>query len=66
MSLSGRQEYLEQSLPAHDWAVEELARKMGASQSGFAERFTRAVGETPARYVARMRMRQTHQWLREG
>ncbi len=52
--------------PAHDWTVDELARKMGASRSGFAERFARAVGETPARYVARMRMHQAHQWLREG
>ena len=24
------------------------------------------VGETPARYVAKMRMHQAHQWLREG
>ncbi|WP_431323121.1 AraC family transcriptional regulator [Rhizobium sp. YTU87027] len=52
--------------PAHDWSVEELAREMGASRSGFAERFAKVVGETPARYVARMRMHQAHQWLREG
>jgi len=52
--------------PAHDWTVEELARTMGASRSAFAERFSRVVGETPARYVARMRMHQAHQWLLEG
>jgi AraC-like DNA-binding protein len=52
--------------PSHDWSVEELAREMGASRSGFAQRFVSVVGETPARYVARMRMHQAHQWLREG
>jgi AraC-like DNA-binding protein len=52
--------------PAHDWSVEELARHMGASRSGFAQRFVSVVGETPARYVARMRMHQAHEWLREG
>lgn len=52
--------------PSRDWSVGELARYMGASRSAFAERFAAAVGETPARYVARMRMHQAHQWLREG
>lgn len=52
--------------PAHDWSVKELARHMGASRSGFAQRFVSVVGETPARYVARMRMHQAHEWLREG
>jgi AraC-like DNA-binding protein len=46
--------------------VPELAKLMGASRSGFAQRFADTVGETPARYVARMRMHQAHQWLREG
>ena len=52
--------------PAHDWNVGELAKLMGASRSGFAQRFADAVGETPARYVVRTRMQQAHQWLREG
>ena len=52
--------------PSHDWSVGELARHMGASRSGFAQQFASAVGETPARYVARMRMHQAHQWLRDG
>ena len=52
--------------PSHDWSVGELARHMGASRSGFAQRFATVVGETPARYVARMRMHQAHQWLRDG
>lgn len=52
--------------PEKDWSVPELARLMGASRSGFAQRFVDIVGETPARYVSRMRMHQAHQWLREG
>jgi AraC-like DNA-binding protein len=52
--------------PSHDWSVEELAKLMGASRSGFAQRFADAVGETPARYVVRTRMQQAHHWLREG
>ncbi|MDP1792089.1 MAG: helix-turn-helix transcriptional regulator, partial [Methylibium sp.] len=39
------------------------ARAMGASRSGFAERFASVVGETPARYVAQVKMHQARQWL---
>jgi AraC-like DNA-binding protein len=49
--------------PSRDWSVEALAKVMGASRSGFAERFTEIVGETPARYVAQVRMHQARQWL---
>ncbi|RWO83523.1 MAG: AraC family transcriptional regulator [Mesorhizobium sp.] len=49
--------------PDRNWTVEALAREMGASRSAFAERFTAVVGETPARYVARIRMHQARQWL---
>ncbi|MFC3325570.1 AraC family transcriptional regulator [Mesorhizobium cantuariense] len=49
--------------PDRNWTVEALAREMGASRSAFAERFTAVVGETPARYVARVRMHQARQWL---
>lgn len=52
--------------PERDWSVADLARLMGASRSGFAERFSRVVGETPARYVARVRMHQARQWLSQG
>lgn len=52
--------------PEHDWTLEEMARLMGASRSGFAERFARVVGETPARYVARVRMHQARLWLADG
>jgi AraC-like DNA-binding protein len=49
--------------PSHDWTVASLARLMGASRSGFAQRFADIVGETPARYVARVRMHQAREWL---
>jgi AraC-like DNA-binding protein len=49
--------------PETDWTVESLAELMGASRSGFAERFAEVVGETPARYVAQVRMHQARQWL---
>jgi AraC-like DNA-binding protein len=52
--------------PDRDWSVAELARLMGASRSGFAERFARVVGETPARYVAKVRMHQARLWLKDG
>ena len=48
------------------WTIAELAKLMGASRSGFAQRFVDVVGETPARYIASMRIHQAHQWLKEG
>jgi len=51
--------------PDRNWTVAALAREMGASRSAFAERFTAIVGETPARYVAQMRMHQARRWLIE-
>lgn len=49
--------------PEKDWTVDALAKAMGASRSAFAERFAHVVGETPARYVAQVRMHQARQWL---
>ena len=49
--------------PSHAWTVATLAKLMGASRSGFAQRFAAIVGETPARYVTRLRMHQARQWL---
>lgn len=49
--------------PDRDWTVEALARVMGASRSRFAEKFVAVVGETPARYVAQLRMHQARQWI---
>ena len=51
------------SSPSRNWTVAALARVMGASRSGFAERFATIVGETPARYLTQVRMHQARQWL---
>jgi len=49
--------------PERDWTVAALARIMGASRSSFADKFAAIVGETPARYVAQVRMHQARQWI---
>lgn len=49
--------------PTNDWTVDTLAGVMRASRSAFALRFASVVGETPARYVAQLRMQQAKQWL---
>ena len=57
------------SSPAYtsSWLTGELARLMGASRSSFAEAFTRTVGETPAKYVAKAKMFQARRWIaRDG
>ena len=52
--------------PEREWSLPELADVMGASRSSFAEKFTRLVGETPARYVARVKMFQARRWIASG
>ncbi len=49
--------------PARNWTVPSLASLMGASRSSFAEAFTRTMGESPARYVAKMKMFQARRWI---
>jgi transcriptional regulator GlxA family with amidase domain len=49
--------------PEQDWSVPELANIMGASRSSFAQAFKESVGESPARYVARIRMFQARSWI---
>ncbi|KAA0020983.1 AraC family transcriptional regulator [Salinicola corii] len=49
--------------PGQDWSILRLAQVMGASRSLFAHRFKTVVGETPAQYVARIRMHLAHKWL---
>jgi AraC-like DNA-binding protein len=53
--------------PERDWTVPALAGLMGASRSSFAEAFTRIVGESPAKYVAKLKMFQARRWIaRDG
>jgi AraC-like DNA-binding protein len=49
--------------PGHPWTVERLARIAHSSRSMFAARFRLVVGESPARYVLRMRMERAKQLL---
>lgn len=49
--------------PERDWSVDELAAIMGASRSSFADKFVRTVGESPARYVARVNMLQARKLI---
>ena len=49
--------------PARNWTVPLLADLMGASRSSFAQAFTRTMGESPARYVAKMKMFQARRWI---
>lgn len=43
---------------ARRWTTDDLAAELGLSRSAFADRFTRAVGEPPMRYLARQRLAQ--------
>jgi AraC-like DNA-binding protein len=49
--------------PERDWSVPVLAELMGASRSTFADAFSRTVGESPARYVAKVKMFQARRWI---
>jgi AraC-like DNA-binding protein len=53
--------------PEREWSVGELADVMGASRSSFIDKFSSAVGETPAKYVAKVKMFQARHWIaRDG
>ena len=52
--------------PGSPWTVESLARLARASRSQFAEQFKDAVGDTPARYLTRVRMERAERMLRDG
>lgn len=52
--------------PAHNWTVEELARRAGVSRSVLAERFTLLVGLPPMQYLANWRMQVAWGLLRSG
>lgn len=49
--------------PGSPWTVEELARIALVSRSAFAKRFRVAVGDTPVRYLARIRMEHAKRLL---
>lgn len=47
-----------------DWEVAALAAECGLSRSAFADRFKRTTGETPAHYLARLRVQRAMSLLR--
>jgi AraC-like DNA-binding protein len=51
--------------PAQPWTVEELARRVGMSRSGFAQRFAELLGVPPMQYLAQWRMQAAARLLLE-
>lgn len=49
--------------PERNWTVPMLAGLINASRSSFAESFTRTMGESPAKYVAKVRMFEARRWI---
>ena len=52
------------SQPDERWTVAALATRLAISRSAFAEKFTRLLGESPHRYLARLRLNIASQRLR--
>jgi AraC-like DNA-binding protein/mannose-6-phosphate isomerase-like protein (cupin superfamily) len=52
--------------PDHPWTVPELARRVALSRSAFSQRFRAATGESPRRYLTRLRMARAAEELRTG
>lgn len=50
---------------ARRWTTTDLARELAVSRSAFAERFTRAIGEPPMRYLARQRLEHASAQLKD-
>lgn len=54
------------SEPAEHWTIDRLAQICNLSRSAFAERFTRRMGQTPAAYVALLRLADAADLLQES
>ncbi|MGC4094890.1 MAG: AraC family transcriptional regulator [Polyangiaceae bacterium] len=52
--------------PEHGWSVEELAKVAGVSRATFAQRFKQQTLDTPAHYLAKVRIQKAAQFLRAG
>jgi AraC-like DNA-binding protein len=51
--------------PGRPWLVEDIAHQVGMSRSGFAQRFQDLTGDTPGRYISRLRADRAAQLLRD-
>lgn len=52
--------------PEANWTVQSLAAEVGLGRSAFAERFSRLVGEGPAAFLLKVRMRKAAALIRDG
>ena len=50
----------------HAWTVEELARRVNMSRTGFAVKFAQKAGISPLDYVRKWRMQKAGDFLRQG
>lgn len=50
---------------ARNWTLDELAREVGLSRTGLAERFRKAMGDTPLSHLRTLRMQKAMQLLSE-
>ena len=50
--------------PTRPWTLQALAREVGMSRTLFATRFRRVTGESPMRYLAKVRLAQAAGYLR--
>jgi transcriptional regulator GlxA family with amidase domain len=50
--------------PESEWTLESLAEVAGLSRAAFAQRFKRVTGDTPAHYIARIRIQRAMDLLR--
>ena len=62
----GRALVLLHDKPHQPWTVAELADRVALSRSAFADKFTKLVGETPLRYLTRLRLNVATVRLRSG
>lgn len=67
-----RDEQVEQAIAlmrgalAERWTVTRLAKRVGLSRPAFARRFVASTGESPRRYLARVRMERAAELLRSS
>ena len=52
--------------PSEPWSLDELARHVGLSRSALAMKFRAGIGESPIRYLSRVRLRQAAYELAGG
>jgi AraC-like DNA-binding protein len=62
----GRALELMHQQPAHPWTVEQLARQVSMSRTGFAVRFKEWAGVAPLDYLTQWRMQKAGDLLRQG